>query len=198
MEKVEEEVVFDNLHYTAYQTSPLGRTILGTEENIKNMTRDLIVNYIQVLLDSICTQIAWTDPSIAYNEVTYPGQRCCAQGLWMRAHVSRRHDAALRVDCALLLRLVAVSCCLVCRTALFRVRSLCCRRICAMLGCFGTFSVPCTRPRVSSAPLFQIFCGDVSTDGTDGLVNMCFVFQALVVLMRLVVSRLITWRRVWS
>lgn len=48
VEKVEEEVVFDNLHYTAFQTSPLGRTILGTEENIKNMTRDLIVNYIQV------------------------------------------------------------------------------------------------------------------------------------------------------
>ena len=65
VEKVEEEVVFDNLHYTAYQTSPLGRTILGTEENIKNMTRDLIVNYIQVLLDPICTQLAWTDPSTA-------------------------------------------------------------------------------------------------------------------------------------
>jgi len=47
VEKVEEEVVFDNLHYTAYQTSPLGRTILGTEDNIKGMTRDLIVNYIQ-------------------------------------------------------------------------------------------------------------------------------------------------------
>lgn len=50
VEKVEEEVVFDNLHYTAYQTSPLGRTILGTEENIKNMSRELIVNYIQVPL----------------------------------------------------------------------------------------------------------------------------------------------------
>lgn len=35
------------MHYTAYQTSPLGRTILGPEENIKNMTRDHIVNYIQ-------------------------------------------------------------------------------------------------------------------------------------------------------
>jgi hypothetical protein len=35
------------VHYTAYQTSPLGRTILGPEENIKNMTRDHIVNYIQ-------------------------------------------------------------------------------------------------------------------------------------------------------
>jgi hypothetical protein len=38
------------IYYTAYQTSPLGRTILGTEDNIKNMTRDLITNYIQVLL----------------------------------------------------------------------------------------------------------------------------------------------------
>jgi mitochondrial-processing peptidase subunit beta len=47
VEKVEDEVVFDNLHYTAYQTSPLGRTILGPEENIKSMTRDHIVNYIQ-------------------------------------------------------------------------------------------------------------------------------------------------------
>lgn len=38
------------MHYTAYQTSPLGRTILGPEENIKNMTRDHIVNYIQVAI----------------------------------------------------------------------------------------------------------------------------------------------------
>lgn len=48
VEKVHEEVVFDNLHYTAYQTSPLGRTILGSEQNIQEMTRDRIVNYIQV------------------------------------------------------------------------------------------------------------------------------------------------------
>ena len=49
-----------------------------------------------------------------------------------------------------------------------------------------------------STARFQIFGGDVSNDGTDGLMNMCDVFQALAVLMRLVVSRLITWRRVWS
>ena len=49
-----------------------------------------------------------------------------------------------------------------------------------------------------STALFQIFGGDVSNDGTDGLMNMCDVFHALAVLMRLVVSRLITWRRVWS
>ena len=30
------------------QTSALGRTILGTEDDIKGMTRDRIVNYIQV------------------------------------------------------------------------------------------------------------------------------------------------------
>jgi len=41
----------DHIYYVAYQTSPLGRTILGTEDNIKNMTRDLITNYIQVLLE---------------------------------------------------------------------------------------------------------------------------------------------------
>ncbi len=54
VEKVHEEVVFDNLHYTAYQTSPLGRTILGTEQNIKEMTRDRIINYIQVRACVLC------------------------------------------------------------------------------------------------------------------------------------------------
>ena len=38
MQEVEtnlQEVVFDYLHATAYQGTPLGRTILGTSENIK-------------------------------------------------------------------------------------------------------------------------------------------------------------------
>jgi hypothetical protein len=39
---------FSDCLYAAYQTSPLGRTILGPEENIKNMTREHIINYIQV------------------------------------------------------------------------------------------------------------------------------------------------------
>ena len=30
-----QEVVFDHLHATAYQETPLGRTILGPSENIK-------------------------------------------------------------------------------------------------------------------------------------------------------------------
>jgi hypothetical protein len=39
--------VFDHLHATAFQFSPLGRTILGPEENIKNITRQDLVAYMQ-------------------------------------------------------------------------------------------------------------------------------------------------------
>lgn len=41
------EVVFDHLHATAFQFSPLGRTILGPEENIRSITRDHLVDYMQ-------------------------------------------------------------------------------------------------------------------------------------------------------
>ncbi|EFJ12119.1 hypothetical protein SELMODRAFT_158279 [Selaginella moellendorffii] len=41
-----EEVVFDHLHATAFQYSPLGRTILGPEENIRSITKEDLENYI--------------------------------------------------------------------------------------------------------------------------------------------------------
>lgn len=41
-----EEVVFDHLHATAFQYSPLGRTILGPAENIRRLTRDDLAKYI--------------------------------------------------------------------------------------------------------------------------------------------------------
>jgi len=41
------EVIFDHLHAAAYQGTPLGRTILGPEENVKSITRDNLVDYIQ-------------------------------------------------------------------------------------------------------------------------------------------------------
>ncbi|KAL5723097.1 mitochondrial processing peptidase [Ranunculus cassubicifolius] len=41
-----EEVIFDHLHATAFQYTPLGRTILGPEENIKSITREDLKNYI--------------------------------------------------------------------------------------------------------------------------------------------------------
>nr|CBW52774.1 ubiquinol:cytochrome c oxidoreductase 50 kDa core 1 subunit [Polytomella sp. Pringsheim 198.80] len=41
------EKVFDHLHATAFQHSPLGRTILGPEENIRSITRDDLVQYIK-------------------------------------------------------------------------------------------------------------------------------------------------------
>lgn len=50
MQEVEtnlQEVVFDHLHATAYQGTPLGRTILGPTENIKSISRKDIVNYIE-------------------------------------------------------------------------------------------------------------------------------------------------------
>ena len=47
MEGVAEEVIFDHLHATAFQHSPLGRTILGPAENIRTLTRNDLVDYIQ-------------------------------------------------------------------------------------------------------------------------------------------------------
>jgi processing peptidase subunit beta len=50
MQEVEmnlQEVVFDHLHSVAYQGTPLGRTILGPTKNIKSITRDDLVHYIQ-------------------------------------------------------------------------------------------------------------------------------------------------------
>ncbi|GFQ01436.1 probable mitochondrial-processing peptidase subunit beta [Phtheirospermum japonicum] len=49
MEEVEgqtEEVIFDHLHATAFQHTPLGRTILGDAENIKIIRRKHIHNYV--------------------------------------------------------------------------------------------------------------------------------------------------------
>ena len=49
MQEVEmnlQEVVFDHLHAVAYQGTPLGRTILGPAKNIKSISRDDLVYYI--------------------------------------------------------------------------------------------------------------------------------------------------------
>lgn len=44
------EVVFDYLHETAYRGTSLGRTILGSEDAIKNMKRDYLTDYRTQLL----------------------------------------------------------------------------------------------------------------------------------------------------
>ncbi|KAG6492721.1 probable mitochondrial-processing peptidase subunit beta, mitochondrial [Zingiber officinale] len=49
MEEVEnqtQEVIFDHLHATAFQYTPLGRTILGPAQNIKTITKEHLKNYI--------------------------------------------------------------------------------------------------------------------------------------------------------
>ena len=45
--KVYEEQILDHLHETAFMGTGLGRTILGPEENIKRLSRDDLVNYVQ-------------------------------------------------------------------------------------------------------------------------------------------------------
>lgn len=45
--KQSSELVFDHLHATAFQFSPLGRTILGPVDNIKSLTRDQLVSYMK-------------------------------------------------------------------------------------------------------------------------------------------------------
>mmetsp|Transcript_550 Transcript_550/g.811 ORF Transcript_550/g.811 Transcript_550/m.811 type:complete len:463 (+) Transcript_550:32-1420(+) len=42
-----EEVILDELHNTAFMGTGLGRTILGPDENIKNLTRDDLQSYIK-------------------------------------------------------------------------------------------------------------------------------------------------------
>lgn len=45
--KEQEELVLDHLHATAYQGTGLGRTILGPEENIRSLSQNDLVDYIQ-------------------------------------------------------------------------------------------------------------------------------------------------------
>jgi processing peptidase subunit beta len=47
VEKITEEVVFDHLHATAYQGTSLGLTILGSDENIKSIQRNDLLDYIK-------------------------------------------------------------------------------------------------------------------------------------------------------
>nr|XP_033328857.1 mitochondrial-processing peptidase subunit beta [Megalopta genalis] len=50
MQEVEtnlQEVVFDHLHSSAYQGTPLGRTILGPTKNIKSITRKDLLDYVR-------------------------------------------------------------------------------------------------------------------------------------------------------
>ena len=46
VEAVPEEVVFDHLHATAFQRTPLGRTILGPADNVRTLTRGDLADYI--------------------------------------------------------------------------------------------------------------------------------------------------------
>lgn len=45
--KQQEELVLDHLHATAFQGTGLGRTILGPEENIRSLSRNDLMDYIE-------------------------------------------------------------------------------------------------------------------------------------------------------
>ena len=45
--KIYEEVILDELHGTAFQGTGLGRTILGPDANIRNLTRNDLQDYIK-------------------------------------------------------------------------------------------------------------------------------------------------------
>ena len=49
VEKQTEEVIFDRLHETAFQGTGLGRTILGPEENIRNLQKRYIIVDLVIL-----------------------------------------------------------------------------------------------------------------------------------------------------
>ena len=63
-----QEVVFDHLHAVAYQGTPLGRTILGPAKNIKSISRDDLVHYInthyKVVIRSWCYFIFTSYPPL--------------------------------------------------------------------------------------------------------------------------------------
>lgn len=47
VEKQPDEVIFDHLHATAFQYSPLARTILGPANNIKTISKEHLQSYIK-------------------------------------------------------------------------------------------------------------------------------------------------------
>ncbi len=73
VEGVAEEVIFDHLHATAFQHSPLGRTILGPAENIRTLTRNDLVDYIQ-------------------THYTAPRMVCCVNALTACLPLNTPHD----------------------------------------------------------------------------------------------------------
>jgi len=47
IERNMDETLFDHLHATAYRGTPLGRTILGTKEDVERISRENILDYIK-------------------------------------------------------------------------------------------------------------------------------------------------------
>ena len=84
VETIMQEVVFDYLHATAYQGTPLGRTILGPTENIKSITRDDLLEYVtnhykpsrMVLAGAGGNCLVWSRPISGVKSLTAELSQC--------------------------------------------------------------------------------------------------------------------------
>lgn len=47
MNKPSAELVFDHLHATAFQHSPLGRTVMGSTDSVSRITKEDLMSYMQ-------------------------------------------------------------------------------------------------------------------------------------------------------
>ncbi|THG13111.1 hypothetical protein TEA_011691 [Camellia sinensis var. sinensis] len=91
MEEVEgqtEEVIFDHLHATAFQYTPLGRTILGPAQNIKTITKYNLQKYISThytaprmpdCLDDLAYAIMYEMSKLCYRVSEADVTRACNQ-----------------------------------------------------------------------------------------------------------------------
>lgn len=55
-----EELIFDQLHATAFQHSPLGRTIHGPAKNVRLITKEDLQNYISTHYTAPRMVIVWS------------------------------------------------------------------------------------------------------------------------------------------
>ena len=76
-------MIFDHLHATAFQQTPLGRTILGPASNIQNITRGDLADYVAS---------NYTAPRMVCR-VAAPARACRAQ--WIRRTFVAVHPRAV-------------------------------------------------------------------------------------------------------
>lgn len=75
IEGIPEEVVFDHLHATAFQHTSLGRTILGTADNVRSITRQNLADYIASNYTAERMVIAAAG-AVSHDDLVASAQKC--------------------------------------------------------------------------------------------------------------------------